>query len=150
MKAVFSVLPVTLLCACATTHTAMQDSPPVSGRDFVFTFRDFPEARKFEVTLESLSEREICVPMWPEENGWMHVAAFRRVLIRAGGTEFSFKDPPTDDYCIGKACANPIGFGDSLQSNLMYASFGLPSDRFDTAKELIFELVPYWCDTMYR
>jgi hypothetical protein len=90
--------------------------------------------------------------MWPEENGWMRVAAFRRVLVRAGGTEFPFNEPPSagDDYCVGKSCANPIGFGDSLQSSLMYASFGLPSDRFYTAKELIFEVVPYWCDTMYR
>lgn len=105
---------------------------------------DNPKARRFDLTLYSSDEKNICLSMsqWPSEGGWLDSGDQRAKLISG-----SFALPAerrTFGYSAGLSYV--IAPGSSLRGHIPYSEFGEEEEIEKlTPRELIFSVSPNFC-----
>jgi hypothetical protein len=124
-----------------------ENPEPVSGKDYEFSAVDLPGEERFELTLVSMSKRELCIgnSSWPTEAGFLDNASINTAILLEG-RRYPYKDFDME-ACPLKACANPMKNGTRLESSLFYKDFGLPKSLYKSPKELSYSPRPIWCDT---
>ena len=131
---------------CVTDSVAPTlEKSPVRNVDYVVSSSDSPEHRRFDVTIQALTKREMCTGpgLWPSPTGHIGGSGLK-ITARVDGITYTYRD--TDmEMCAFRACQDPISSGSKIQSVLTYEGFGLPDANRFAAKELTFEPQPYWC-----
>lgn len=134
-----------LIAACSEMSPRRVDQEPARGVDYLVTWVDMPEEKKFLVRLESMSKRELCTGpgRWPSSSGYIGGSGLS-ITVRVDSVEFRYRDSDME-MCAFRDCQNPMRRGTVLESVLTYEGFGIPPQLVGSPKALSFDPEPYWC-----
>jgi hypothetical protein len=137
-----------VLCMTPTDSLARESPDP----QYQLIIKDVPAARHFELTLQSLDERPICVELrrWPNRAGRVHFGNSWVVLHTSAGL-FRAKDE-NFGRCVGPECLIHIGPKKALHGFIAYFVFGdeqkiarLPKRRLQIdVRPMLCSLVEKW------
>jgi hypothetical protein len=127
-----------LLEGCAAGEGTL---PKVDQMQYSLTTRDLPEARAFEVTLQSFDDREIClfVEQWPGSIGQVGEGADYVSIVHDGG-RIPIKDINLG-FCYGGCGAQRVEPRGRIQARIPYAQFG-PVDEIASLRGKRLEYQP--------
>ena len=143
---IFSLIVCMAFGGCAGRASMAEQTNPIPGKDYLFSYVDLPQEGRFKLTLVSKSSRDLCTgkSRWPTEAGYMENASGTTFVV-LGEKRYSYKNFDMD-VCPYRACGNPMTRGMRLESSLLYRDFDLPQSSYGLSKELGYDPRPFWCD----
>jgi hypothetical protein len=148
-------VPFVFVMFLATSCDNWSDDTSIHIRrsHFQLLIADNIDKRRFDIWLESTTDREICAPLdsWPNMDGQLHFKG-DSVFVQAGGREFFMKDrnlgscgPKKPDGGIND-CPTRLFVSGIIESHIPYTEFDEAMfDYFDAKKILHYTPTLYYC-----